>query len=1165
MDETNREHDRQREFDRIVHEYYRAVERGETPQRQEFIAQYPSFRAELGSFFSDVNHIAGPPPVVEASIRTASEANDSKTGILTPEELPKTSEFIRDYLLLKKLGEGGFGAVYLAVHTQLEKRVAIKVLKGDRGRDRKSIERFRREIKAVGRFEHDHIVRALDAGKIDGLYFLVMEYIDGYDLSQLLACCGPLSVADACELTRQAALGLHHAHQIGLIHRDVKPSNLMLTPEGQVKLLDLGLAQFTQRFHQTTALTVDGQAMGTLKYMAPEQFQDCRSVSANCDIYSLGVSLYEFLGGRFPASGLPTRIDCSDLKTCRKDLSDELIDLMSAMTEAESSHRIQGAEEVAELLGEWTSGHDLPTLFSSVRERKGNDANVLPASPSPRAVKDQPRRSPVEQGSRLKAWAAIASAAAAVLLLIFGSTWLLQSWLSGNKTPAPVVSSDASLRIELREEGDDDLTNSFTGVIVDERSGQIHNLQIGINRLAPGDYRLELADWESNVPETFTLAAGQDLTIYLKPPTPSFTSDFHVLFPKIPSRPGAWAVFHASLGPRGTPEDQWPSYDITLRSLQKEMQGETECQWLTVTVESLDDERYRETASILIDARLYEREQELRILKGFIEAEIQDQVEVLPTQLQNITVEWSEEHDPLEEMTDKLRVRLPEGRLSVLATLSVLFDYSHPAVPKQISSLRAKLGVAEREFVNSSYVSDSGRKISSLLIVSGKDAESGSEPEFGYTIERARDSDEVPFSLLRVDIVGPLSVKFARQKGGPEGVDLEVNLQALEQAVRQMNEIASPPPDDFTRALLPETEGEKCRYSAEVKLGPTARLTVEADVRSGELKDIDGRRHRWIEVWMPRGEQGAMLLIDEDAYRNQGRFVVKEGWYRLNDEAFDFANGDATVAEESLRWLEKPVARDSFKVHEVLALLFNADMPSVQERVKELRSEIPMKIGQAKAKRKPRPCTIEALGPAQDTFRGYEWVLVSDDTDAFPFTIQFSREIPFGFGLVELTLPGFEISTKLVESKSNASPLLGSEVDMREMAARTQSKLDEINVHAFSIDGKTMVRQFKGYLRAAVRLSSDPESKNGWKGFDWDSLSPSDRAWIFRTQGHDWDYLRMQGVRTTRALIHDWPTSGETIILLDEDGRRIDDVPNRLPSLLDREYEKEVREKISGI
>jgi hypothetical protein len=148
-----------------------------------------------------------------------------------------TGRLISNYELQKKLGEGGMGAVYLARHLRLKKPVAIKLLKGDRGRDEAAIARFQVEIEAVGKLEHPHIVRALDAGEDKGTHFLVMEYLAGIDLARLVRGLGPIGLADACELIRQAALGLNHAHENNVIHRDVKPSNMMLLAGGKVKIL----------------------------------------------------------------------------------------------------------------------------------------------------------------------------------------------------------------------------------------------------------------------------------------------------------------------------------------------------------------------------------------------------------------------------------------------------------------------------------------------------------------------------------------------------------------------------------------------------------------------------------------------------------------------------------------------------------------------------------------------------------------------------------------------------------------------------------------------------------------------------------------------------------------------------------------------------------------
>lgn len=135
---------------------------------------------------------------------------------------------IRDYDLLAEIGQGGMGTVYLASHTMLKRKAALKLLPQERMADEPMVSRFLREIEAVGKLRHENIVQAFDAGEENGTYYFVMEYVHGWDLSALLKQLGPLPVADACELIRQAAVGLQHAHEHGLVHRDIKPSNLMV-------------------------------------------------------------------------------------------------------------------------------------------------------------------------------------------------------------------------------------------------------------------------------------------------------------------------------------------------------------------------------------------------------------------------------------------------------------------------------------------------------------------------------------------------------------------------------------------------------------------------------------------------------------------------------------------------------------------------------------------------------------------------------------------------------------------------------------------------------------------------------------------------------------------------------------------------------------------------
>jgi formylglycine-generating enzyme required for sulfatase activity/tRNA A-37 threonylcarbamoyl transferase component Bud32 len=209
------------------------------------------------------------------------------------------------YRLLEKLGEGGMGAVYKARDARLGRVVALKVIRRELLAHPDAARRFLREVRAAAQLSHPNVVHALDAGEAGGTHFLALEFVEGADLATLVRQRGPLPVELARDCVRQAALGLQHAFERGLVHRDVKPSNLLLTRDGQVKVLDLGLARRHQadEGEASTTLTREGAVMGTLDYIAPEQALDAHSADIRADLYSLGCTLYFLLTGRVPFPG----------------------------------------------------------------------------------------------------------------------------------------------------------------------------------------------------------------------------------------------------------------------------------------------------------------------------------------------------------------------------------------------------------------------------------------------------------------------------------------------------------------------------------------------------------------------------------------------------------------------------------------------------------------------------------------------------------------------------------------------------------------------------------------------------------------------------------------------------------------------------------------------
>jgi serine/threonine-protein kinase len=270
-----------------------------------------------------------PPELEELSTRLQTQFVDPralarellKLGWLTPYQINQlflgrgSGLLLGQYVLLERLGEGGMGQVFKARHQALGRVVAIKILRREQTTQTEAVQRFEREVRASAQVSHPNIVLAFDANHMEDTYFLVMEYVDGIDLSRLVKRSGPLPVADACDYIRQAALGLQHAHEHGMVHRDIKPSNLLLSPPPSVplppgkkgrtvKLLDLGVVRIREPLHEKTRpLTQFGMVMGTPDYIAPEQARNAHLADIRSDLYSLGCTLFYLLAGKPPFPG----------------------------------------------------------------------------------------------------------------------------------------------------------------------------------------------------------------------------------------------------------------------------------------------------------------------------------------------------------------------------------------------------------------------------------------------------------------------------------------------------------------------------------------------------------------------------------------------------------------------------------------------------------------------------------------------------------------------------------------------------------------------------------------------------------------------------------------------------------------------------------------------
>lgn len=288
----------------------------------------------------------------------------------------RIGDTIGNYEILRLLGEGNMGQVVLASHKQMKREVALKFISPELLASSAARTRFQREIETTAKLQHPNLVIAHDAGEVDGQHFLVMEYVQGVDLRSKVKQSGPLDIATAMQCTAEAARGLHHAHEKGIVHRDVKPGNIMLGSDNAAKVTDLGLARFSDADPNAVEVSQTGLVIGTSAFMSPEQCAGSRDLDFRTDIYSLGCTLFYLLTGRnvYPADSTLQMLRAHaeepipSVREIRPECPVGLENLLSCMLSKRAQDRPKSMANVSEKLDELLKDvESTPTLVPSAR------------------------------------------------------------------------------------------------------------------------------------------------------------------------------------------------------------------------------------------------------------------------------------------------------------------------------------------------------------------------------------------------------------------------------------------------------------------------------------------------------------------------------------------------------------------------------------------------------------------------------------------------------------------------------------------------------------------------------------------------------------------------------------------------------------------------------
>jgi len=301
-----------------------------------------------------------PPPATPSELLERLQA----AGLITAFHAEKLAAgkykgfILGSYLILEQIGSGGMGQVFLAEHIRMQRLVALKVLPPHAYDDETARTRFFREARAAAQLDHPNIVRIYDLCEEGRLLYLVLEYVDGISLQQIVARHGPLPIPIACDYIRQAAFGLHHATELGFVHRDIKPANLLLDRQGIIKILDFGLVRSLYDADGGITRRLDNAVLGTADYVAPEQAIDSSAVDVRADLYSLGATFYFLLAGRplFPEGKTAQKLlwqqmrEPTPIHEIRPEVPRELSDILHRLLRKKPEERYQHPAELLEAL-----------------------------------------------------------------------------------------------------------------------------------------------------------------------------------------------------------------------------------------------------------------------------------------------------------------------------------------------------------------------------------------------------------------------------------------------------------------------------------------------------------------------------------------------------------------------------------------------------------------------------------------------------------------------------------------------------------------------------------------------------------------------------------------------------------------------------------------------